>query len=531
MSKATEMAQVSAKGGFHLLWGLVVSTIFSSIGTIILAGLLSPGSLGLYAIALAAPNLIANFRDWGVNTAIIKYSAQYRSENNAAKIRTLFVSGFLFEIALGLSLSILSLALSGFLATTLYNRPAIAQLIQIASFSILAGALVNTATAAFTGMEKMHLNSIMLILQAIFKTVLIIGLVVLGLGTLGAIDGFAISIVISGIIGLILVYTMYKDLPNPNHVKLELIQNIKFMLKYGLPVSIGAILAGFLTQFYIFIMAIFVTNNALIGNYSVSANFVVLITFFATPVQTMLFPAFSKLNSEKEGETLKNVFQYSVKYSSLIVVPVTFLVMALAHPAIFTLFGAKYPQAPLYLVLQATAYLATALGNLSVGNLINGQGYTKYTLLLTAITVVIGFPLSFIMISQFGIIGLIVASVVVGFPSLILALRFIKKHFGVSVEWGSSIRILFSSAMTGLLTYLSLAFLPFSSIIQLIIGVFLFVIIFVLLAVVTRAINKADVANLRLIGNALGPLSKILNFLISIIEKLMKILPSSKQRN
>ena len=134
MSKATEMAKVSAKGGFHLLWGLVASTVISSVGTIILAGLLSSGDLGLYAIALAAPNLIANFRDWGINTAIVKYSAQYRSENNIAKIRSVFVAGFAFEIILGLVLSLLSLVLSGFLATTFYNRPAITQLIQIASF-------------------------------------------------------------------------------------------------------------------------------------------------------------------------------------------------------------------------------------------------------------------------------------------------------------------------------------------------------------------------------------------------------------
>ena len=61
---------------------------------------------------------------------------------------------------------------------------------------------------------------------------------------------------------------------------LELTKTIKTMLKYGLPLSIGAILSGFLTQFYSFIMAIFVTDNALIGNYSVALNFVVLNYFF-----------------------------------------------------------------------------------------------------------------------------------------------------------------------------------------------------------------------------------------------------------
>ena len=92
----------------------------------------------------------------------------------------------------------LSFALSGFLATT-FNRPAIAPLIQIASFYVLAGALMNAATAAFTGMETMHLNSIMLIVHSIAKTALLLTLVLLGLGTLGAVTGFTIATTIAGI--------------------------------------------------------------------------------------------------------------------------------------------------------------------------------------------------------------------------------------------------------------------------------------------------------------------------------------------
>jgi len=58
---------------------------------------------------------------------------------------------------LGLILSIVSFSLSGFLAVN-FNRPTIAPLIQIMSFFVLSGALINAATAAFTGMEKMHLK-------------------------------------------------------------------------------------------------------------------------------------------------------------------------------------------------------------------------------------------------------------------------------------------------------------------------------------------------------------------------------------
>jgi O-antigen/teichoic acid export membrane protein len=522
MSKATEMARVSAKGGFHLLWGLVLSTVISAVGTIIIARLLGPDNMGLYAIALAAPNLIATFRDWGVTTAMIKYSAEYNSENDVAKVRSVFVSGLAFEIIVGLALSVLSLVLSGALAG-FYGRPALIQLIQIASLFILTGALVATASAAFTGLEKMHLNSVMLIIQSVVKTAMILLFVILGLGTLGAVVGFSLGGLVAGVAGVLLIYTMYRSLSKPTNGKLEFFKTIKTMLKYGLPVSIGAILAGFLTQFYSTVTFIFVTDNSLIGNHSVATNFVVLITFFATPVTTMLFPAFSKLDAKKDREVLKNVFQYSVKYAALIVVPVTAMVMALAQPAIGTIFEDKYVQAPLYLALLSITYLLSAFGSLSIGNLINGQGYTKYNLKLTLLTVAIGFPLSYILISQFGIIGLIVASIIVGLPSFFMSLRFIKKNFGVSLDWVSSAKILFSSGAAAILTYLSITQLPFSNPILLILGVFIFTISFLLLAVITRTISKTDLGNIQEIVNALGPLRKPLTVVLNLIAKLMDI--------
>ncbi len=517
------MARVSAKGGFHVLWGLVASTVISAVGTIIIANLLGPANYGLYTIALAAPNLIAAFRDWGITTAMVKYSAQYNSENDVAKIRSVFVSALVFEIILGLSLSILSFALSGFLATTL-NRPSITPLIQIASFFILANALVTVATSAFTGMETMHLNSIMLIIQSLVKTGVIVTLVLLGFGALGAVTGFTISVLVAGITGVVLTWTIYKSLPKPVNSKLEIMTSTKTLLKYGFPVSIGSILAGFLTQFYTYIMAIFVTNNAIIGNYNVAQNFVVLITFFAIPVTTMMFPAFSKLNPKKDNELLKNVFQYSVKYAALVVVPVTAMIIVLAQPAIGTIFQNKYSEAPLFLALLSITYFYSALGNLSISNLIVAQGYTKYNLKLTILTVTIGFPLSFVLISQFGVLGLIICSLIVGFPSLILSLRFIKSHFGVSVDWVSSTKILLSSIAAAILTYVILSQLAFSNLLQLIIGVFVFSAIFVVVAILTKTINRVDVNNLREIINGLGAIRKIFSPLLTLVVKLMDLL-------
>src|SRR4030042_5173618 len=115
------MAKISAKGSFHLLWGLVISTVISSVATIFVARLLGSDLYGLYGIVLIAPNLIGVFRDWGINSAMVRYTAQYRSENRESEVRNIIVSGMIFEIFLGIALSAVSFALSGYLAVNLFH--------------------------------------------------------------------------------------------------------------------------------------------------------------------------------------------------------------------------------------------------------------------------------------------------------------------------------------------------------------------------------------------------------------------------
>ena len=531
MSKAADIAKISVKGSFHVMWGLVASTLISAVGTIIIAGLLGEEDYGLYYIAITAPTLIILFRNWGVNFAIIRYTAQSNADNKTENIRGIFMSGLLFEIAVGVALSLIGFLLSDFLSTTVFNRPQITPLLQIASLSILTNAMVTTATAAFTGVERMHLNSVMIVSQSIIKTALIVTLVLFGLGTYGAITGFTVSSLLAGLIGVFLMFIIYKKLPKPNENKLKIGSNIKTMLKYGVPLSIGVILTGVLLQYYNFVLYIYVSDNALIGNLAIAQNFVVLITFFATPVTTMLFPAFSKLDHKKDPETLKNVFQTSVKYASLLVVPVAAMFMALAQPAISTLFGNTYIEAPLYLALLAITYLYTILGQLSIDGLINGQGQTVFTLIIAVITAGVGFPLGFILISNYGVLGLIITSLSATIPGIIASLIFIKKHYNVSVHWASSAKILLSSAAAAALTFAlitQLRVLP--SLIQLIVGVAVFTASYVTATILTRTFNTADINNLRDMFTALGPLQRLFNTILNLIEKLMTILTPKQNK-
>lgn len=525
MSKAGDIAKISAKGTFHYIWGLVLSSIITAVGAIFIARLLGSDLYGLYTIVLAVPSLILIFRDWGIRQAMIRFTAQYRAEGRLEEVRSVFVSGLIFEITLSLVLAVITFLLSDFLATSIFNRPTITPLIQITSIHILASGLLSAASAAFTGIEKMSLNSIMIVCQSFFRTLLIIALVIVGLSLSGAILGLAISTVIAGLVGITFMGAIYRELPKPITLKLEMLEYIKEMLKYGVPLSTATIILGFLTQFYVFLLPIhYVIDNTMIGNFGIAQNFIVLIGFFATPITTMLFPAFSKLDYRKDLAALQNVYQSSIKYAALLVVPVSMLVMSLSEPAVTTLFGVTYEAAPLFLALLSISYLYTAFGNLSNGNLINSQGQTKFYLKTTLLTAAIGFPVGFILILQFGVLGLLATMLTASLPSLIVSLYWIKKQYGLNVDWVSSSKILFSSILTAFLTYLIVTQLTFESWIRLLLGVIIFILILIPSMLFTRAITRSDLSNLNFIAGDLGILSGIIKKILGLIERIMTIL-------
>jgi O-antigen/teichoic acid export membrane protein len=525
MSNAADIAKVSAKGGFNVLWGLVVSSVISAVGVIFIARLLGSDAYGLYTIALVAPNLILIFRDWGITYAMIRFTAKYRAEGRLDEVRSVIFSGLVFEFASGLVLCLISFGLSDFIAGSVFNRPMLAPLMQIASFYILASGVISVVSAAFTGLERMALNSVMNICLSIIKTALIIGLVVLGFGTSGAVWGLVGATFLAGLIGLVLLLTIYKTLPKPFSLKLEVRAYLKEMLGYGLPLSVAVIVASFMAQYYMFLLPIhYVSDNTLIGNYGVAQTFIVLIGFFSTPITTMMFPAFSKLDHQKDQTTLKQVYQFSVKYASLLVVPVVALVMALSEPGVSVLFGNSYEAAPLFLALLAIGYSYAAFGNLSTSNLINSQGHTTFILKTTILTAAIGIPIGSILVLQFGVLGLIVTSLIEGLPSLVISLYWIRKKYGVTVDWGASAKILLSSAVAAALTYGFISAVSFSSLVELLLGVVVFVFCAGTGLLLTRSITRADINNLQVTVSGLGIIGAVIGVFLGLIERVMAAL-------
>jgi len=529
MEKALEMGKTSATGSFQLLIGVTTSTIIMAVGTVILTRLLSPAEYGLYTIALIPSLMINMFRDWGINSAMTKYIANFRVSHKDEETRDVIVAGLIFEVATGLALSFLSLFLASFIASTVFHRPESASYIAIVSVSIISGSLLTASQSSFVGFERMGLNSFTIICQSIVKTVAGPMLVLLGYSVLGAVIGYTLSFIAAGIIGLAtLFFMLFRPLKKQGTNSSNITKTLKTMLKYGVPLSIPSILGGILAQFYGFIMASF-TSDTMIGNYQAAVNFSVLLTFFTIPISTVLFPAFAKLDPQSEHELVKTVFASSIKYTAVLLVPATAAVMALSGPMISTLFGEKYVYAPLFLTMYVIGNLFAVLGSLSSGSLLSGLGETKMLMKQSILTLSIGLPLGFLLIPTIGIIGLIIANILAGLPSMFWGLYWIWKHYQAKADSQSSAKILVASAIAAVTAYLPVSLLNTANWIKLTIGVIIFLTVYILGAPMIGAVSLTDINNLRTMFSGMGLISKIINLPLNAAEKAAQTKSANKK--
>jgi len=528
LDKATGMAKSSARGGFKLFIGVSASSILTAVSLILVLRLLSdPDEYGIIATALIFPAILSLFKDWGTNSAMIKYLAQYRSENKPRSVKNVMVTGLMFELVTGVLLTLLCFLLADFLAISVFQLPEAKVLIQVASLTILADSFLKVSQSTFIGLERLEFHSLTMILNSGIRCFLAPLLVFLGYGIMGAIQGQIVAQLTAGILGIIIFYfALFRNPKEKSSNKIDITGTLKTLLKYGLPLSVLVVIGGFLPQFYntLLTQSFTMTNSTsyttALGNFQAAVNFTVLISFFTVPIATVLFPAFSKLKAEEEKKTLRVVFQSSVKYGALLTLPVTLMIMVLSEPLVFTVVGTEYTEAPFFLTLYSIIYLYAGLGNLSLGNFLNGQGKTQITMRMALLTLCMGLLLGWLLIPQFGVVGLIVANSVAGLPSLFSGLWWIRKNFGATIDFVSSAKILLASGVAAVVTHLLLSQLNYSYWIELIAGGVCFLAVYLVTAPLIRAVDKKDVRHLREMLSGLGPLSYIFNIPLEIIEKL-----------
>ena len=519
-------AQVTAKSGAILTIGQILSTLISFVTLIFVIRLLGEEQYGLYGLVLVPVSMIMLFCGWGVPPALTKYVAWFRSRNCIHEIKKLIISAFIFVAFVGIILTTVTYILAKPIAM-FYQKPETFSLIRIVSFTLIVGGIYRVTWNIFLGFEDTKYNAAMLVTNAAMKGGLALILVLLGYGVFGAILGYIMGYFASAILGVIFIpreISKYERRINTSPISSNNLgwkDALGLLLGFGFPLAITNAVAGFGRQLYNFLAGRYCSKWDF-GNYNAATTLLVPLPVLAMPISMVMFPAYSKIDGVREKTLLDSAFKLAVKYVALLIVPVAALIIGLSEPLKTAIFGDGFPDASFYLMLLAIVYLYTPIGYLNFGPLLKGQGYTKIVMVGGLIGLMVGVPVSFLLIPMLGIVGLILTNITATTTMIIFYLIIIKRKLGISVNWSSSVKILLAGIVTIFSVYFLQMWINSYPIVELLVGGFLGLGIYILVVLVTRALTMEDIHNLKIIFGSIRPLKRVLKPHAKKIEEILR---------
>jgi O-antigen/teichoic acid export membrane protein len=505
----TRIAQKAARGGMFLFIGNASSTVILAVGIIIVARLLGPSSYGLYTLAFVIPTLLTSLSDVGMNFALVRLPARLGAAGDRARATRLIKLGFLLKLAISAVAFLACYAGSTVIATTVLNRPELAPFLQLTSLMIIFQAIFDATNNSFIGQDLMQYSASTQIMQALLKGTLGPAFVLIGLGITGAILGYVLALVVAGLTGAIILFTRHarSSRQTSDSVSMEL----RELLGYSLPLYLASILAVFLTQYQNIVLAHF-ASNVEIGNFGATWNFTTFMMILIYPITTAMFPMFSKMDPKNQRSDLARGFVLAVKYTSLLMIPTSVAVMVFSRNLIYLTYGSGYGFAPQYLVLLSALYLLSLISYLVVGTFLNGVAETGTVVRMSVLTLAVYLPLGPALAWFWGPNGLLVAYILANATSTIYGVRQMSVKFDVRPDLKAGGRILLAAlgAAAPTIALIQLDRMGVGAL-NLIVGALLYLLVYLTLAPVLRAVEEQDILNLRTLLRSTRMVARLLN--------------------
>ena len=486
-----DIAKRSVRGSLVLFVGNFGATAILAITSILIARLLGPAEYGVYTLALVLPGLMILFLGFGINNAVIRYSAYYISLGKPDEARRFTTNAIYFLWLTGAAFTVLNYILAATLSSVLLHRPDLTSYVQLTSLSIFGDTLLVTVSAVAVGLNWMSLSALTSVAQAVLKLALSPLLILVGLGVTGALVGHVASYILAGLLGTSILYMARL---RGRTVGGRFATDVKEMIRFGLPLYGGGLISS-LATYYVTIILAAIASNTVFGYYQAASNFVAPVTLASAALVNSLFPAFASIDGT--GGNVQQAFKQAYKFVAFLLTPIILFLVADSGLLIRILYGSSYLGSVIYLELLALAYLPIAFGYTVHPAFFTGFARPRLTMLVYlggAITLLVFAPLLAILFGL-GVDGLIYATFLSYFAAWATGTFLAERYMHATMDFKANGAILLVSAISYAATIL-FPRVPFSNVLTLVLDLVVFFGLYLTLAPLAGAVNKTDIATM-----------------------------------
>jgi len=399
----------------------------SSILLVFLARFLQPDSYGLLFLSIAIFEMIVIFSRFGVGKSTARYIAEYK-ETDPSQIPNIIKFGFLLgSLSLG-AYTTLYVATQSYIPTLL-NEPGLEEFLLYGAFFVILSSVLTYVRVIFQGFEHIKASSVLYALNKTLRLGLVISLVLLGYGTVGALFGYIFAFLLCCIIGLMYLYLNFLRNQSSSPPKPGLKKRIA---KYSVPLT-ATEMGGIIDRRLDLVLVGFFLNPLAVAYYTIGKQ---IIAFTTAPVAALGFTLSPTYESEKargNESGASELYEQALSNILIIYIPAATGLILVADPLIGLVFGADYSGAVSVLQILAVYTVLQAVSRIT-SNRLDYLGQAKKRAIIIWLTTALNVALNIILIPRIGVEGAAIATVISYFIYVLLNLYLIYLEFHFNLQ-------------------------------------------------------------------------------------------------
>ena len=446
-SAVRELGVSTAKRGVIYVGGEIATSVITLVLLIFLARVLQPSSFGLYSIAVAFSTFLGIAGNFGMGTAFRKMLPELRA-HESSRINGILANGYYVAMSLGLAIAVAGFLLSHLIAVNLYHNASLTAALQIAAIAEFVSVIFNLGQAALVGLGLVREATVANVAYSAFYLVGSVLLVVMGYGVAGAVSGMLLGLAVGAAVGV--WYTLRKTGVSGWRASRA---TAKEVTSFSAPVVASNVAMQGVMNFSVLFLGIFAITSV-VGNYGSAYKLARFVDLMMASVTFILLAAFSRALSDKSiADRIGSIYNNSLYYTALLVLPIAAYGIALAKPLVSLLFSAHYLDAPFYFAV-IVAGMAVGMIGLYAGTLIIGNGDTRRFMKYQIFAVALQLVLLVLLTPVYKALGVLLALFVITPIALdIVYIRALNEQFRIKHRFGGLGRVALASVLLGLVMF------------------------------------------------------------------------------
>ena len=203
----------------------------------------------------------------------------------------------------------------------------------------------------------------------------------------------------------------------------------KRQLGYSLPIGIANVAWLLQTKVHSFMVS-FLFPPARFAVYAVGTYNLPLVGMITSSVSNVMVPELSRCHKERNIARILSVWSGAMRKMNLFLFPIFVFFFIMAHEFILAFFSAKYSESvPIFQV----CLVAILVGGINTGAVLNAYAQTQYLMKLALFRIPVAIVILYVFAKTWGIIGAIVADVLVTVSFRLIVLAKVSEVMKISV--------------------------------------------------------------------------------------------------